>query len=83
MATSPIEFRHYLKLATIEDIAQGMQPLRQQTARGLELFAPPVLQFRFKVRGPVLQEGGAVESGMVWSDWQEIRWVREGDPTEH
>ena len=75
MATaSPVEFRHYLRLATLEDIAAGMQPLRQQTANGLQLFAPPVLQFRYKVKG---------EGGVEWSPWSDINYAREGDELAH
>lgn len=76
MAVSlPIEIRYYLKLATLDDIVNGIQPLRQQTANGLQLFAPPVLQVRCKVKG----EGGNLE----WSDWQEIKYAREGDELAH
>ncbi len=75
MATnSPIELRQYLRLATLDDIAAGMQTLRQQTAKGLQLFAPPVLQFRYKQKG---------ESGVEWSDWQDINFAREGDESAH
>ncbi len=70
----PIELRHYLRLATMDDIAAGMQPLRQQTASGIQLFAPPVLQYRYKTKS---------ENVVEWSPWLDINYAREGDELAH
>ena len=72
---SPIEFRFYLKLATIEDVANGIQPVRQMTNNGPQLYCPPVLQFRYKEKG--------ADGSLQWSPFEEIRYIREGDVEPH
>lgn len=72
---SPIEFRFFLRLATIEDVAQGLQPVRQMTASGPQMYCPPVLQFRYKEKG--------ADGALQWSEFEEIRYVREGDGETH
>lgn len=71
----PVEFRYLLRLATIEDIANGVQPIRQQTGAGVQLFCPPVLQFRYREKGE--------DGGLRWSAYRDVMYEREGDPPPH
>ncbi|HWG34687.1 MAG TPA: hypothetical protein VN650_10990 [Gemmatimonadaceae bacterium] len=70
MAAGPIEFRYYMRAFTLDDIARGLQPIRM--AQGI--FAPPMLQFRFRQR---VANGDATRA--EWSDWRDVPYVREGD----
>lgn len=71
----PVELRQFMRLATLEDIANGIQPLRQMTGNGFKLFCPPQLQYRFKEK---------VEGAVVWSDWIDVLFERQGDdPPPH
>ncbi len=71
----PVEVRQFLRLITLQDIADGVQPIRQMTAQGPQLFAPPQLQYRYKMRG----EGATVQ----WSDWIDVLFERQGDAPPH
>ena len=74
--SSPLEFRYYLRLLTLDDIRQGAQPLKlpQGPQGSVQLFASPALQWRYRER---IQNGDALS--MRWSDWQDVPLVREGD----
>jgi len=72
----PVEMRQFFRKATIEDIANGLQPLRQMTGAGPQLFWPAVLQYRFK-------EKDAESGKVVWSPWIDVLFEREGDPPPH
>lgn len=74
--SSPIEFRHYLRTFTLEDVRENLQPIRARDGR---LYAPPALQWRYRLAriGP---DGGTT---MQWSDWQDVPYVCEGDEAFH
>jgi len=74
---SPIEFRHYLRLFTLDDARNGVQPLRLPRAIDgrTELYAPAVLQFRYREK--VATVNGGVD--LQWSEWQDVPIAREGD----
>lgn len=63
---APIEFRYYLRPFALADLQAGAQPLRVNGG----MFAPPVLQYRYRERGP---EGAA-----TWCEWQTVPVVAEG-----
>jgi len=65
---APIEFRHYVKRATLEDIKAGAQYVPFQG----ELWLAPRLQFRFRERVKL----NDAES-LQWSEWQDVPLVRE------
>ena len=73
---SPVEHRFYLRKATMDDIAQGMNPLRERLPDGsVQLFRPiPELQFRYKEK---IYLNGAVQ--LEWSEWITIPLVKEGE----
>lgn len=79
MAT-PVEFRHFLRKFTLEDLKSGIQPIRQQLGpmvngqAPIGLYAPPAFQFRYKEK---LHVDGAAK--LEWSEWLDIPFVREGD----
>ena len=74
MMAAPIEMRQYLRFFTLADAEAGIAPLRQMTAAGPKLFAPPQLQVRWKERTK-----GAGDLTLAWSDWVDVNYVREGD----
>jgi hypothetical protein len=75
-----IEIRQFLRRFTLEDLKSGIQPIRQFVGPAvngvapIELFAPPVLQYRVKERNHV--DG---KPTLEWTDWQDANYVREGD----
>lgn len=72
MATSPIEFRYFLRRITLDDIRAGVQPMRQALGDGvIELYHPPVLQWRVREKG---------ENGVQWGDWSDVPYARDGEP---
>lgn len=70
-AAGPVEFRFYLTAFTLDNVREGMNPIRSQGPKGVQLHNPPVLQWRYKRRGE--------EGAMGWSEWQDVPYVREGD----
>jgi len=65
---APIEFRHYVKRATLEDIKAGAQ----YVVAHADLWLLPVLQFRYRERVKL----NDAES-LQWSEWQDVPLVRE------
>lgn len=78
----PIDFRHYVRKYTLDDARAGTQPLRLPTGpsiggqQPMDLFAPPVLQFRYKTKVHV---NGTPT--LEWSEWIDVPVVREEEPT--
>lgn len=73
---SPLEFRHFMRKYTLDDCAAGLQPIRQQIDGRVELYAPPVLQFRYRSGKQQDQSG---EISFLWTDWSDVPYVRDGD----
>ena len=77
---SPVEFRHYLRKFTVDDARNGLQPIKQIVGPAvngvapIDIFAPPVLQFRYKEK--VVVNG---QVSLEWSDWADVAIVREGE----
>jgi len=71
-----IEMRQYLRKFTLADAKSGLQPIRQNLPGGVELFAPPTLQWR--QRETVFTNG---QKTLEWSEWSDVLFVREGDET--
>lgn len=67
--SSPIEFRYYLRSFTLADLAQGAQPMRLPSG----MYAPPVLQYRYKERVP-----NGAETTLQWSEWIAVPVMYEG-----
>ena len=65
---APLELRHYFRKATFEDVKAGLQPIRQ----GADLYAPPVLQWRYRERVKINDA-----ETLHWSEWQDVPAVRE------
>ena len=73
-----VEIRHYLKLATIDDICRGLQPVKLPDASGApQMYLPPVLQYRWKER--VFVDGKAE---FLWSPWVDVQFAKQGDERE-
>ena len=70
--SSPIEFRHYLRAFTLNDVRGNVQPIRMEGGR---LYAPPALQWRYREK--------TADGSIQWSDWQDVPFVREGDEPFH
>lgn len=60
----PVELRQYLRKVTLDEIASGVVPVRQNLDKGVVLYHPPVLQWR------VRQKDG-------WSEWFDVGYARE------
>lgn len=70
-SSSPVEFRHYMRLCTMQDIKNGVNPLRLTGPdQAPQLYCPPQLQFRYKERD---------QQGVTWTEWADVPLVREGD----
>jgi hypothetical protein len=69
--SAPIEMRMYLRKLTLDDVRNGINPIRLDGV----LFAPPQLQLRYKERLPTTN--GQAET--VWSEWQDVPYARETD----
>lgn len=76
---SPIEFRYFVRLFTLDDARQGATPIKmpQGPQGAIQLYASPMLQWRYRER---IAEGDALS--MRWSAWQNVPIVREGDDIE-
>jgi hypothetical protein len=74
---SPLEFRHFFRKYTLDDCAAGLQPIRQQIDGRVELFAPPVLQFRHRDRDRAPSDGSTQR--FLWTEWADVPYVRDGD----
>jgi hypothetical protein len=78
MAAGPIEFRYFMHVFTLDDIARGLQPIRMPQG----IFAPPMLQWRYRQRVSVKSASDNIAE-MVhesqWSEWRDVPYVREGD----
>lgn len=78
--SAPVEYRHYLRKFTLDDLRNGLQPIKQPTGPAVngqqpwEMFAPPILQYRYKEK---VQVDGKMT--LEWSPWIDILYVREGD----
>ena len=84
--SSPIEFRSYVRLATVEDWANGLQAARLPVIRdGQKVIGPDGnvvtamyisvgLQYRYE--GKVFIDG---QKALEWSPWITIPIAKEGD----
>lgn len=74
-----IELRNYMPLFTLEHMAAGIQPIRQQVpgehgALVWRMFHPPILEYRLMERVHI--DGKPV---LEWGAWRAVGYVREGD----
>lgn len=63
----PLQIRQWWPYYTLEHAQAGLNPILQPQGQAMVAFGPPVMQYR-------------VRFGAEWSEWQEVRQQREGDP---
>lgn len=71
--SSPVEYRYFHRKFTLEHARAGISPLHDVSTNPPSMYAPNVLQYRYKVR-----VGQGAEIITKWSDWQDIPIVKEG-----
>jgi hypothetical protein len=78
---TPLEFRNYVRRATIDDVKAGIQPIKiatgPRTADGFQasdLFVAVGLQWRYQETVHV----NGIKTKQ-WSPWMDVPLVREGD----
>jgi hypothetical protein len=68
--SGPIEMRLYAKKFTMDDLKQGVLPIRD----GADLYCPALIQYRYKQRLVIAGKGD-----ILWSDWMYIPFVKQTD----
>lgn len=73
-SNAPLELRNYCRKFTLDDLRNGLQPIKLPTGplvegvQAWDYFCPPLIQYR-------------VRSKSGWSDWLTAPLVKEGDPS--
>lgn len=75
--TPPLEVRNLCAIFTLAHLRAGIQPLqmRREPDGPLEMFAPPLLQWRYREK---VRINGAV--AFQWSDWHNVGLALEAPP---